>query len=175
MSKETKSEKRERSKESKVRNKRNTDGDGYSCDNALRPRAYNARVRAASVRPAGLASTPDTREVLAPCGLRRVKAKRKAEVKSRLRRWLAKLEAEGIQDPVPIIVNHAVKVTHGTKDDRNKWMKIANRNINSFMGVLMEFEYDLEKPDMPRLRNPVAAFQARLNRVLPYPVIGGGK
>ena len=148
MSKENKSEKRERSKESKVRNKRNTDGDGYSCDNALRPRA---------------------------CARRRASAKRKAEVKSRLRRWLERLEAEGIQDPVPFVVNHAVKVTHGTKDDRNKWMKIANRGINSFMGVLMEFEYDLEKPDMPRLRNPVAAFQARLNRVLPFPVIGGGK
>ena len=141
MSKENKNETRERSKESKVRNKRNTDGDGYSCDSALRPRA---------------------------CARRRVKAQRKAEVKGRLRRWLEKLEDEGIQDPVPIVVDQAVKVTHGTKDDRNKWMKIANRGINSFMGVLMEFEYDLEKPDMPRLRNPVAAFQARLNRVLPY-------
>ena len=142
MSKEKKNEMRERSKESKVRNKRNTDGDGYSCDSSLRPRA---------------------------CARRRAKARRKAEVKSRLRRWLAKLEAEGIQDPVPIVVSHAVEVTHGTVDDRNKWMKIANRNINSFMGVLAEFEYDLEKPDMPRLRNPVAAFQARLNRVLPFP------
>ena len=146
MSKENKNEKRERSKESKVRNKRNTDGDGYSCDDISRPRAYAARAR----------------------------AKRKAEAKSRLRRWLEKLEAEGIQDPVPIVVDQAVKVTHGTKDDRNKWMKIANRGINSFMGVLMEFEYDLEKPDMPRLRNLPSAFQARLNRVLPYPK-GGAK
>ena len=145
MSKEKKNEKRERSKESKVRNKRNTDGDGYSCDDISRPRAYATRAR----------------------------ARRKAEVKSRLRRWLEKLEAEGIQDPVPIVVGRAVKVTHGTKDDRNKWMKIANRGINSFMGVLMEFEYDLEKPDMPRLRNLPSAFQARLNRVLPYPK--GGK
>ena len=145
MSKENKSEMRERSKESKVRNKRNTDGDGYSCDDISRPRAYATRAR----------------------------ARRKAEVKSRLRRWLEKLEAEGIQDPVPIVVGRAVKVTHGTKDDRNKWMKIANRGINSFMGVLMEFEYDLEKPDMPRLRNLPSAFQARLNRVLPYPK--GGK
>ena len=145
MSKENKNEKRERSKESKVRNKRNTDGDGYSCDDISRPRAYATRAR----------------------------ARRKAEVKSRLRRWLEKLEAEGIQDPVPIVVGRAVKVTHGTKDDRNKWMKIANRGINSFMGVLAEFEYDLEKPDMPRLRNPVAAFQARLNRVLPFP--GNGR
>ena len=145
MSKENKNEKRERSKESKVRNKRNTDGDGYSCDDISRPRAYATRAR----------------------------ARRKAEVKSRLRRWLEKLEAEGIQDPVPIVVDQAVKVTHGTKDDRNKWMKIANRGINSFMGVLMEFEYDLEKPDMPRLRNLPSAFQARLNRVLPYPK--GGK
>ena len=145
MSKENKNEKRERSKESKVRNKRNTDGDGYSCDDISRPRAYASRAR----------------------------ARRKAEVKSRLRRWLEKLEAEGIQDPVPVVVGRAVKVTHGTKDDRNKWMKIANRGINSFMGVLMEFEYDLEKPDMPRLRNLPSAFQARLNRVLPYPK--GGK
>ena len=141
MSKENKNEKRERSKESKVRNKRNTDGDGYSCDDISRPRAYATRAR----------------------------ARRKAEAKSPLRRWLEKLEAEGIQDPVPIVVGRAVKVTHGTKDDRNKWMKIANRGINSFMGVLMEFEYDLEKPDMPRLRHLPSAFQARLNRVLPYP------
>ena len=146
MSKENKNEKRERSKESKVRNKRNTDGDGYSCDDISRPRAYATRAR----------------------------AKRKAESKSGLRRWLEKLEAEGIQDPVPVVVDQAVKVTHGTKDDRNKWMKIANRGINSFMGVLMEFEYDLEKPDMPRLRNLPSAFQARLNRVLPYPK-GGAK
>ena len=107
MSKENKNEKRERSKESKVRNKRNTDGDGYSCDDISRPRAYATRAR----------------------------ARRKAEAKSRLRRWMEKLEAEGIQDPVPIVVDQAVKVTHGTKDDRNKWMKIANRGINSFMGV----------------------------------------
>ena len=145
MSKENKNEKRERSKESKVRNKRNTDGDGYSCDDISRPRAYATRAR----------------------------ARRKAESKSGLRRWQEKLEAEGIQDPVPIVVDQAVKVTHGTKDDRNKWMKIANRGINSFMGVLMEFEYDLEKPDMPRLRNLPSAFQARLNRVLPFPK--GGK
>ena len=145
MSKENKNEKRERSKESKVRNKRNTDGDGYSCDDISRPRAYATRAR----------------------------ARRKAESKSGLRRWQEKLEAEGIQDPVPVVVDQAVKVTHGTKDDRNKWMKIANRGINSFMGVLMEFEYDLEKPDMPRLRNLPSAFQARLNRVLPFPK--GGK
>ena len=146
MSKENKNEKRERSKESKVRNKRNTDGDGYSCDDISRPRAYATRAR----------------------------ARRKAESKSGLRRWQEKLEAEGIQDPVPVVVDQAVKVTHGTKDDRNKWMKIANRGINSFMGVLMEFEYDLEKPDMPRLRNLPSAFQARLNRVLPFPK-GGAK
>ena len=145
MSKENKNEKRERSKESKVRNKRNTVGDGYSCDDISRPRAYATRAR----------------------------ARRKAEVKSRLRRWMEKLEAEGIQDPVPIVVNYAVALLHATASDRRKWMKIANRGINSFMGVLMEFEYDLEKPDMPRLRNLPSAFQARLNRVLPFPK--GGK
>ena len=145
MSKENKNEKRERSKESKVRNKRNTVGDGYSCDDISRPRAYATRARAG----------------------------RKAEAKSRLRRWMEKLEAEGIQDPVPVVVNYAVALLHATASDRRKWMKIANRGINSFMGVLMEFEYDLEKPDMPRLRNLPSAFQARLNRVLPFPK--GGK
>ena len=145
MSKENKNEKRERSKESKVRNKRNTVGDGYSCDDISRPRAYATRARAG----------------------------RKAEAKSGLWRWQEKLEAEGIQDPVPVVVNYAVALLHATASDRRKWMKIANRGINSFMGVLMEFEYDLEKPDMPRLRNLPSAFQARLNRVLPFPK--GGK
>ena len=97
MSKENKNEKRERSKESKVRNKRNTVGDGYSCDDISRPRAYATRAR----------------------------ARRKAEVKSRLRRWLEKLEAEGIQDPVPIVVNYAVALLHATASDRRKWMKIV--------------------------------------------------
>ena len=145
MNKETKNEKRERSKESKVRNKRNTDGDGYSCDDISRPRAYATRAR----------------------------ARRKAEAKSGLRRWLEKLEAEGIQDPVPIVVNYAVELLHATASDRRKWMKIANRGINSFMGVLSEFEADLKNPNMGRLHNPIAAFQARLNRVLPFPK--GGK
>ena len=104
---------------------------------------------------------------------RRARARRKGEAKSRLRRWLEKLEAEGIQDPVPIVVNYAVKLLHGTASDRRKWMKIANRGINSFMGVLSEFETDLKNPNMGRLRNPIAAFQARLNRVLPLPK--GGK
>ena len=188
MSKENKNEKRERSKESKVRNKRNTDGDGYSCDDISRPRAYATRARA---RRKIAGATADTirayatrararrkgkgrvRDQVLPYATR-ARARRKAESKSGLRRWLEKLEAEGIQDPVPIVVDQAVKVTHGTKDDRNKWMKIANRGINSFMGVLMEFEYDLEKPDVPRLRNLPSAFQARLNRVLPYPK-GGAK
>ena len=145
MNKETKNEKRERSKESKVRNKRNTDGDGYSCDDISRPRAYATRAR----------------------------ARRKAEAKSPLRRWQEKLEAEGIQDPVPIVVNYAVELLHATASDRRKWMKIANRGINPFMGVLAEFEDDLKNPNMGRLHNPIAAFQARLNRVLPYPK--GGK
>ena len=147
MNKETKSEKRERSKESKVRNKRNTDGDGYSCDAFHRPRA---------------------------CARRRVKAERKAAAKSKIRRWLERLEAEGVQDPVPQYVSIAVELCHGTNDDRRQWMKIANRNINSFMGVVEEFATDLENPSMGHLRHRPSAFQARLNRVLPKPRFGIG-
>ena len=64
-------------------------------------------------------------------------------------------------------VDMAVEFCHGTPDDRRKWLKIANRGINSFTGVLSEFEVDLKNPNMGRLRKPAAAFQARLNRVLP--------
>ena len=144
MQKEIKSEMRESPpsppKESKVRNKRTSDGDGYSCDGFLRPRA---------------------------CAQRGAHAKRKREVSAKMQRWLERLDAEGFQDPVPPTVDEAVRVTGGTDDDRLQWMKICNRGLNTFLGVLMEFEYDLEKHTNHPLRNPAAAFQARLNRVLP--------
>ena len=148
MSKEKKNEMRERSKESKVRNKRNTDGDGYSCDSSLRPRAYAHR---------------------------RARQKREVAAKSKILRWLEALEAEGVQDPVPQYVSIAVDLCHGTDGDRLQWMKIANRNINSFIGVVQDFAIDMEKPSMSRLQNPSAVFQARLNRVLPKPGKRGGK
>lgn len=144
MQKEKKREMRESPppppKESKVRNKRNTDGDGYSCDQSLRPRAYAQR---------------------------RAKAKRKRLARRTLATWQARLEQEGVTDPVPFYVDMAVELCHGTPGDRRQWLKIANRNINSFTGVLSEFEVDLKNPNMGRLRNPPAAFQKRLNRVLP--------
>ena len=144
MQKEKKREMRESPppppKESKVRNKRNTDGDGYSCDQSLRPRAYAQR---------------------------RAKAKRKRLARRTLATWQARLEQEGVTDPVPFYVDMAVELCHGTPDDRRKWLKIANRGINSFTGVLSEFEVELNNPNMGRLRKPAAAFQARLNRVLP--------
>ena len=144
MPKEKKREMRESPppppKESKVRNKRNTDGDGYSCDQSLRPRAYAQR---------------------------RAKAKRKRLARRTLATWQAQLEQEGVTDPVPFYVDMAVELCHGTPGDRRQWLKIANRNINSFTGVLSEFEVDLKNPNMGRLRNPPAAFQNRLNRVLP--------
>ena len=144
MRKEKKREKRENPpsppKESKVRNKRTSDGDGVSCDGFLRPRA---------------------------CAQRRAHAKRKREVSAKMLAWLERLDAEGFQDPVPPTVDEAVRVTGGTDDDRLMWLKIANRGLNTFLGVLMEFEYDLERHASHPLRNPCAAFQARLNRVLP--------
>ena len=142
MAKEKKNEMRERSKESKVRNKRNTDGDGYSCDDILRPRAYAHR---------------------------RARQKREVAAKSKILRWLEALEAEGVTDPVPQYVSIAVDLCHGTEKDRLLWMKMANRNINSFIGVVEDFAIDMEKHSMSRLKNPPAAFQKRLNRVLPKP------
>ena len=59
---------------------------------------------------------------------------------------------------------------------RKKFAAQANveSRVNTFLGVLMDFEYDLEKHTDHPLRNPAAAFQARLNRVLPKPA-GGRK
>ena len=144
MRKEKKREKRENPpappKESKGRNKRTSDGDGVSCDTFLRPRA---------------------------CAQRRARAKRKREASAKFLAWLERLNAEGRPDPVRQIVDEAVTVTGGTDDDRLMWRKIANRGLNSFLGALMDFEYDLERHTNHPLRNPRAAFQARLNRVLP--------
>ena len=120
--------------------KRNTDGDGeYTCS-VLRPRAYAHR---------------------------RARAEKKSQTDLRILKWQDRLFAAGIVDPVPSAVREAVEVCGGTEDDYRQWMKIANRNFNSFIGVLMEFEYELEKPDGNTLRNRPAAFQSRLNRVLP--------
>lgn len=85
---------------------------------------------------------------------------------------MERIEAEGVQDPVPLLVDEAVRVCRGTADDRAKWMKIANRGVNSFLGVLCEFEAALEGTALPPPRKPAAAFQARLNRVLPFPGAG---
>ena len=129
-------------KESKGRNKRTSDGDGVSCDTFLRPRA---------------------------CACRRARAKRKREASAKFLAWLERLDAEGRPDPVRQIVDEAVTVTGGTEDDRWLWIKIANRGLNTFYLTLQEFEADLEKCTRRNkpLRNPRAAFQKRLNTVLP--------
>ena len=159
MAQEKKRERRENPlgfpKESKVRNKRTSDGDGVSCDTALRPRA-GACARVAGGRGAG------------------AREKRRRTVSAKMLAWLAQLNAEGFEDPVKPTVEEAVRVTGGSDDDRLQWMKICNRGLNTFLGVLMDFEYDLEKHTDHPLRNPAAAFQARLNRVLPKPA-GGRK
>ena len=140
MKKETKSETRERSKESKVRNKRNTDGDGYSCDAVLRPRAHAHR---------------------------RAKAVRKRRARRTLLTWLQRVEDECISDPVPFYVGLALEICRGTDSDRLLWMSIANRGINTFANVLAEFETDLHNPNLRQPRHLPSAFQARLNRVFP--------
>ena len=94
------------------------------------------------------------------------RAKRKP-VRGKMVQWLRQMNACGFQDPVPKIVDWAVELCRGSEDDRRIWMKMANRNINSFIGVLMEFEYDLERNPKNTPRCLSSAFQSRLNRVLP--------
>lgn len=86
-----------------------------------------------------------------------------------VRKWLEDFAERRVRDFVPEVCRIAVRITGGTEDDYWVWMKIANRNIDSFMGVLAEFEYDCQRADGRIPRNKVAAFQARLNRVLPKP------
>ena len=105
----------------------------------------------------------------------RARQMREVAAKSKILRWLEALEAVGVTDPVPQYVAIAVELCDGTPKDRLIWMKMANRNINSFMGVVQDFAIDMEKPSMSRLQNPSAVFQTRLNRVLPKPRKGGGK
>ena len=107
MAQEKKREKRENPlgfpKESKVRNKRTSDGDGVSCDTALSPRAG---VRGGA------------------------REKRRRTVSAKMLAWLEQLNAEGFEDPVKPTVEEAVRVTGGSDDDRLQWMKICNRGLN---------------------------------------------
>ena len=80
-----------------------------------------------------------------------------------------RLDANGVADPVTQIVDEAVRFCDGTPADRLIWLKMCNRNCNSFLGVLMEFECDVESHPQHRLDSRVKALQARLNRVLPMP------
>ena len=137
-------EKNEKRVKSKA--KRNTAGDGYYSCSILRPRARDARAK-------------DT-----------AKAKK---VKNSIVRWYERLTAEGIEDPVPKAVDYAIALTNGTNDDRGIWLKMCNRSLNTFLGVLMEFEFDLNR-GRSQLKNRSAAFQARLNRVLPREENQGG-
>ena len=83
-----------------------------------------------------------------------------------------RFDAHGNADPVPQLVDEAVRFCNASNEDRLIWLKICNRNPNSFLGVLMEFECDVEQHPECRLKSPAAAFQARLNRALPK---GGAK
>lgn len=73
---------------------------------------------------------------------------------------------EGKVDDVRLAVDQAVELLEATEDDRKLWLKMANRNLNSFLNVFLEFEIDLKEKGY-KFRSPIKAFQQRLNVVLP--------
>ena len=75
--------------------------------------------------------------------------------------WRERIFADGIEDPVKVAVEEAVGA-FGRKDDFEIWAWYANRiGVNNFLELYFE---QLSVMRTSRLRNPAAAFHARLKR-----------
>ena len=75
--------------------------------------------------------------------------------------WREMVFADGIEDPVKVAVEEAVGA-FGRKEDFEIWAWYANRiGVNNFLELYFE---QLSVMRTSRLRNPAAAFHARLKR-----------
>lgn len=75
--------------------------------------------------------------------------------------WRERIFANGIEDPVKVAVEEAVK-DFGRSDDFTIWAWYANRiGVNSFLELYFEQKSIMQTCT---LRNPAAAFHARLKR-----------
>ena len=75
--------------------------------------------------------------------------------------WRERIFANGIEDPVKVAVEEAVK-DFGSQKDFTLWAWYANRiGVNSFLELYFEQKSIMQTCT---LRNPAAAFHARLKR-----------
>ena len=86
--------------------------------------------------------------------------------------WRERIFANGIEDPVKVAVEEAVK-DFGRSDDFTLWAWYANRiGVNSFLELYFEQKSIMQTCT---LRNPAAAFHARLKRFYAALKEGGAK
>ena len=75
--------------------------------------------------------------------------------------WRERIFADGVEDPVKVAVEEAVK-DFGCPEDFTLWAWYANRiGVNSFLELYFEQKSIMRQC---RLRSPAAAFHARLKR-----------
>ena len=91
----------------------------------------------------------------------RTRARRRPFTKAEVAAWREQVFADGIEDPVKVAVQEAVR-DFGHEADFTIWAWYANRiGINSFLELYFEQRSVMRTR---ALRNPAAAFHARLKR-----------
>ena len=91
----------------------------------------------------------------------RAKARRRKFTEAEVAAWRERIFADGLEDPVKVAVEEAVK-DFGQPEDFTLWAWYANRiGVNSFLELYFEQKSIMREC---RLRNPASAFHARLKR-----------
>ena len=91
----------------------------------------------------------------------RARAGRRQFTEAEVAAWRERIFANGVEDPVKAAVEEAVK-DFGRSDDFTLWAWYANRiGVNSFLEIYFEQKSVMKTCT---LRNPAAAFHARLKR-----------
>ena len=91
----------------------------------------------------------------------RARARRRKFTEAEVAAWRERIFADGLEDPVKVAVEEAVR-DFGQPEDFTLWAWYANRiGVNSFLELYFEQKSVMREC---RLRSPVRAFQARLQR-----------
>lgn len=97
---------------------------------------------------------------------------RRPFTKAEIAAWRERIFADGVEDPVKVAVEEAVK-DFGEAEDFTIWAWYANRiGVNSFLELYFEQKSIMQTCT---LRNPAAAFHARLKRFYAALKEGGAK
>ena len=91
----------------------------------------------------------------------RARAGRRQFTEAEVAAWRERIFADGLEDPVKVAVEEAVR-DFGRPEDFTLWAWYANRiGVNSFLELYFEQKSIMQTCT---LRNPAAAFHARLKR-----------